>query len=89
VDGILVQHPTPPQVDERLVFEAIGPAKAVDGVTGASFAAMALGGKGFSSGTPGGIMRLLDAYAVDIAGPATTRATSATSSMAHPPTAPG
>jgi methylenetetrahydrofolate dehydrogenase (NADP+)/methenyltetrahydrofolate cyclohydrolase len=68
VDGILVQHPTAPQVDERLVFEAIGPAKAVDGVTGASFAAMALGGKGFASGTPGGIMRLLDAYAVDIAG---------------------
>jgi methylenetetrahydrofolate dehydrogenase (NADP+)/methenyltetrahydrofolate cyclohydrolase len=68
VDGILVQHHTPPQVDERLVFEAIGPAKDVDGVTGASFAAMALGGKGFASCTPGGIMRLLDAYAVDIAG---------------------
>jgi methylenetetrahydrofolate dehydrogenase (NADP+)/methenyltetrahydrofolate cyclohydrolase len=68
VDGILVQHPVPPQVDERQVFEAIAPAKDVDGVTGASFAAMALGTKGFQSCTPGGIMRLLDAYDVDPAG---------------------
>ncbi len=68
VDGILVQHPMPPQVDERQVFEAITPAKDVDGVTGASFAAMALGNKGFKYCTPGGIMRLLDAYGVDPAG---------------------
>lgn len=68
VDGILVQHPMPPQVDERQVFETIVPAKDVDGVTGASFAAMALGDKGFVSCTPAGIMRLLDAYGVDAAG---------------------
>lgn len=68
VDGILVQHPMPPQVDERQVFEAITPAKDVDGVTGASFAAMALGNIGFRSCTPGGIMHLLDAYDVDPAG---------------------
>jgi methylenetetrahydrofolate dehydrogenase (NADP+)/methenyltetrahydrofolate cyclohydrolase len=65
VDGILVQHPMPPQVDERQPFEAITPAKDVDGVTGAFFAAMALGAKGFVSCTPGGILRLLDAYHVD------------------------
>lgn len=41
VDGILVQHPVPDQVDERAVFGAIAPAKDVDGVTTASFAAMA------------------------------------------------
>ena len=40
VDGILVQHPVPPQVDERAVFEAITPAKDVDGVTMHSFAVM-------------------------------------------------
>jgi methylenetetrahydrofolate dehydrogenase (NADP+) / methenyltetrahydrofolate cyclohydrolase len=68
VDGILVQHPMPPQIDERRVFEAITPTKDVDGVTGASFSAMALGGKGFKSCTPGGIMCLLDAYDVDLAG---------------------
>ncbi|MCV7420614.1 bifunctional 5,10-methylenetetrahydrofolate dehydrogenase/5,10-methenyltetrahydrofolate cyclohydrolase [Mycobacterium yunnanensis] len=68
VDGILVQHPMPAQVDEQEVFEAITPAKDVDGVTGASFAAMALGHNGFSSCTPAGIMHLLDAYDVDPAG---------------------
>ncbi|MBI2704963.1 MAG: bifunctional 5,10-methylenetetrahydrofolate dehydrogenase/5,10-methenyltetrahydrofolate cyclohydrolase [Actinobacteria bacterium] len=68
VDGILVQHPVPPQVDERAVFEAIAPSKDVDGVTMYSFAAMAFGEPGFVSCTPGGIMRLLDAYDVELAG---------------------
>jgi methylenetetrahydrofolate dehydrogenase (NADP+) / methenyltetrahydrofolate cyclohydrolase len=72
VDGILLQHPVPPQVDERAAFEAIAPGKDVDGVTMQSFAAMSLGGigegAGFASCTPGGIMRLLAAYDVPIAG---------------------
>lgn len=68
VDGILVQHPVPAHIDERQVFEAIVPAKDVDGVTMASFASMALGGNGFDSCTPAGIMHLLDAYGVDLAG---------------------
>lgn len=68
IDGILVQHPMPAQVDERAVFEAIIPTKDVDGVTAASFGAVALGEPGFVSCAPGGIMRLLDAYAVDPAG---------------------
>jgi methylenetetrahydrofolate dehydrogenase (NADP+)/methenyltetrahydrofolate cyclohydrolase len=68
VDGILVQHPMPAHVDERAAFEAIGPAKDVDGVTMASFAAMGLGESGFHSCTPAGIMRLLDAYDVDPTG---------------------
>lgn len=68
VDGILVQHPVPQQVDERAVFEAIVPSKDVDGVTFGSFASMALGGTGFESCTPGGIMRLLDHYDVAVEG---------------------
>lgn len=68
VDGILVQHPAPPQVDERAVFEAISPRKDVDGVTLASFASMALGQPGHQSCTPGGIMALLDAYEVPLQG---------------------
>jgi methylenetetrahydrofolate dehydrogenase (NADP+) / methenyltetrahydrofolate cyclohydrolase len=67
VDGILVQHPVPAHVDERAVFEAIDPAKDVDGVTYASFGAMALGTPRFSAATPGGIMALLDAYEVRFA----------------------
>jgi methylenetetrahydrofolate dehydrogenase (NADP+) / methenyltetrahydrofolate cyclohydrolase len=68
VHGILVQHPTPGHVDERAVFEAIAPHKDVDGVTMHSFGAMALGEPGFVSCTPGGILRLLDAYDVDLVG---------------------
>lgn len=68
VDGILVQHPAPAQVDEIAVFEAIAPGKDVDGVTMASFAAMGLSAEGFHSCTPEGIVRLLDTYQLPIAG---------------------
>ncbi|MEN2424245.1 tetrahydrofolate dehydrogenase/cyclohydrolase catalytic domain-containing protein [Streptomyces rimosus] len=68
VHGILLQHPCGPHIDERAAFEAIAPAKDVDGVTMHSFAAMSFGLPGFRSCTPGGIMRLLKAYDVDLAG---------------------
>ncbi|WP_033219884.1 bifunctional 5,10-methylenetetrahydrofolate dehydrogenase/5,10-methenyltetrahydrofolate cyclohydrolase [Kitasatospora phosalacinea] len=68
VHGILLQHPAGPHVDERAAFEAIDPAKDVDGVTTHSFAAMGFGLPGFASCTPGGIMRLLDEYRVDLRG---------------------
>jgi len=72
VHGILLQHPAPDPIDERAAFEAIPAIKDVDGVTYASYAAMwfgdtiPMGGKaGFESCTPGGIMKLLDAYGID------------------------
>ncbi|MEM1354756.1 MAG: tetrahydrofolate dehydrogenase/cyclohydrolase catalytic domain-containing protein [Planctomycetota bacterium] len=68
VHGILLQHPSPPQVDERAAFEAIPVAKDVDGVTFGSFAHMWFGHPGFASCTPEGIMRLMDAYNVEIEG---------------------
>ena len=68
VDGILVQHPAPAQVDESQVFEAIDPAKDVDGVTSGSLASMAFKEAGFRSATPGGIMRLLRHYDIETAG---------------------
>ncbi|MGA5421230.1 bifunctional 5,10-methylenetetrahydrofolate dehydrogenase/5,10-methenyltetrahydrofolate cyclohydrolase [Streptomyces lavendulocolor] len=68
VHGILLQHPAGPGIDERAAFEAIAPEKDVDGVTFSSFATMSFGLPGFVSCTPGGIMRLLDAYGVDPAG---------------------
>ncbi|GAA1717261.1 bifunctional methylenetetrahydrofolate dehydrogenase/methenyltetrahydrofolate cyclohydrolase FolD [Kribbella yunnanensis] len=68
VHGILLQHPVPSHIDERAAFEAINPAKDVDGVTMHAFAAMAFGEPGFRSCTPGGIMRLLEAYDVPIRG---------------------
>ena len=58
----------PAQVDERAAFDAIDPTKDVDGVTKTSFASMAFGEAGFRSCTPGGIMRLLEAYLVPLCG---------------------
>lgn len=69
IDGILLQHPVPDHIDERAAFDAISADKDVDGVTSASFAAMALtGGGGFESCTPSGILRLLDATGVELSG---------------------
>ena len=68
VHGILLQHPVPRHIDERAAFEAIAPHKDVDGVTMHSFAGMSFGHNEFLSCTPGGIMRLLDAHDVEIAG---------------------
>ncbi|MFJ7159095.1 bifunctional 5,10-methylenetetrahydrofolate dehydrogenase/5,10-methenyltetrahydrofolate cyclohydrolase [Streptomyces sp. NPDC101118] len=68
VHGILLQHPVPHHIDERAAFEAIAPAKDVDGVTMHSFAAMSFGEPGFVSCTPGGIMRLLAEYDVELTG---------------------
>ncbi|MEU1517511.1 bifunctional 5,10-methylenetetrahydrofolate dehydrogenase/5,10-methenyltetrahydrofolate cyclohydrolase [Streptomyces sp. NPDC005811] len=68
VDGILLQHPVPDHIDERAAFEAIDPAKDVDGVTRISFATTAFGEGGFESATPGGIMALLNAYDIPLAG---------------------
>jgi methylenetetrahydrofolate dehydrogenase (NADP+)/methenyltetrahydrofolate cyclohydrolase len=65
VHGILLQHPVPAGIDERAAFEAIDPAKDVDGVTFCSFASMAFGHDGFQSCTPAGIVRLMDAYGID------------------------
>ncbi|MFE2026514.1 bifunctional 5,10-methylenetetrahydrofolate dehydrogenase/5,10-methenyltetrahydrofolate cyclohydrolase [Streptomyces hygroscopicus] len=68
VHGILLQHPCGPHIDERAAFEFIAPEKDVDGVTMHSFAAMSFALPGFVSCTPSGIMRLLDAYDVELAG---------------------
>lgn len=68
VFGILLQHPVPHQVDERACFDAIALDKDVDGVTAVGFGRMALGERAFVSATPGGIMRLLKKYGIEIAG---------------------
>jgi methylenetetrahydrofolate dehydrogenase (NADP+)/methenyltetrahydrofolate cyclohydrolase len=69
VDGILVQHPMPAHIDERAVFDAISRGKDVDGVTANAFLDMANGQEEtFAACTPAGIVALLDAYDVPIAG---------------------
>lgn len=68
VHGILLQHPVPAQVDERRCFDRISTRKDVDGVTSHGFGLMALGEAAFAPATPGGIMRLLAHYGIDVAG---------------------
>ena len=52
VHGILLQHPVPPQIDERACFDAIGVEKDVDGVTCLGFGRMAMGENAYGSATP-------------------------------------
>ena len=68
VQGILLQHPVPNQIDEKACFDRISAAKDVDGVTSLGFGMMAMGLDAYGSATPGGIMRLLAHYKVDCAG---------------------
>ncbi|MDE8604067.1 bifunctional methylenetetrahydrofolate dehydrogenase/methenyltetrahydrofolate cyclohydrolase FolD [Marinomonas sp. RSW2] len=68
VHGILLQHPVPAQVDERLCFDAIAAHKDVDGVTCLGFGRMAMKEPAYGAATPAGIMRLLEAYDVNLEG---------------------
>ncbi len=68
VHGILLQHPVPPQIDERVCFDAIAADKDVDGVTCLGFGRMSMGESAYGCATPQGIMRLLAAYQLDLEG---------------------
>lgn len=68
VHGILLQHPVPAQIDERLCFDAIALEKDVDGVTCLGFGRMSMNEPAYGSATPKGIMRLLEQYQVPLSG---------------------
>ncbi len=68
VHGILLQHPVPEQIDERACFDAIALEKDVDGVTCLGFGRMSMGEEAYGCATPKGIMRLLEAYDIPLAG---------------------
>ena len=68
VHGILLQHPVPSQIDERLCFDTIDVSKDVDGVTCLGFGKMAMGADAYGCATPKGIMRLLEAYNIPLEG---------------------
>ena len=59
VDGILVQMPLPPHLDEKKVINAIRPDKDVDGFHPMNVGALVVGDKGFVSCTPAGVIQLL------------------------------
>lgn len=68
VQGILLQHPVPAQVDERKCFDRIALDKDVDGVTVLGFGTMAMHKPAYGSATPAGIMRLLKHYEIAVEG---------------------
>jgi methylenetetrahydrofolate dehydrogenase (NADP+)/methenyltetrahydrofolate cyclohydrolase len=68
VHGILLQHPVPPQIDERACFDRIDLAKDVDGVTCHGFGRMAMNQQAYGSATPAGIMHLLRHYNIELEG---------------------
>ncbi len=68
VHGILLQHPVPAQIDERACFDAIELGKDVDGVTCLGFGRMSMGEQAYGCATPKGIMRLLQAYELELSG---------------------
>ena len=68
VHGILLQHPVPSQIDERLCFDEIDISKDVDGVTCLGFGNMSMGLDAYGSCTPAGIMRLINHYNIQVEG---------------------
>jgi len=68
VSGILLQLPTPPQVDGPALTEIIDPAKDVDGLTPISAGLLAKGRPGLRPCTPQGVMELLRRHDVTLAG---------------------
>ena len=68
VSGILLQLPTPPQVDGASLTELIDPAKDVDGLTPISAGLLAKGRPGLRPCTPSGVMELLRRHGVALEG---------------------
>jgi len=68
VDGILVQLPLPPHVESRAVLDAIDPLRDVDAFHPENVGLLHQGRPRFVPCTPGGILELLDAEGIEIAG---------------------
>ncbi|HLY85143.1 MAG TPA: bifunctional 5,10-methylenetetrahydrofolate dehydrogenase/5,10-methenyltetrahydrofolate cyclohydrolase [Gaiellaceae bacterium] len=68
VDGLLVQLPLPDHIDENRVIEAIAPGKDVDGIHPINAGKLYLGRPALVPGTPLGVMRMLDEYAIPLEG---------------------
>ncbi len=68
VDGILVQLPLPPQIDEREVLEAIDPQKDVDGFHPVNVGKLWQGQRSLVPCTPAGVIEILKRSGIKIAG---------------------
>ena len=68
IDGILVQTPLPAQINARESYEAIDPAKDVDGFHPVNVGLLTQGQETLVSCTPAGIIELLEHYQIPLAG---------------------
>ncbi|CAN5763198.1 bifunctional methylenetetrahydrofolate dehydrogenase/methenyltetrahydrofolate cyclohydrolase [soil metagenome] len=68
VDAVLLQHPTPPQIDFDAALLTLDPDKDVDGLHPVNMGRLALGMPGPVPCTPAGIEALLAHYEIPIAG---------------------
>ena len=69
IDGILVQSPPPPHINERRIIEAIDPAKDVDGFHKINAGLLMQGSaEALVPCTPAGVIEMLDHYQIPIAG---------------------
>ena len=68
VDGILVQLPLPPHIDDKAVIAAIDPAKDVDGFHVVNAGRLAVGEEAFVPCTPLGCLMLLKDHLGDMSG---------------------
>jgi methylenetetrahydrofolate dehydrogenase (NADP+)/methenyltetrahydrofolate cyclohydrolase len=68
VDAMLVQHPTPPQIDYEAALSEIDPDKDVDGMHPTNLGRLALGVPGPVPCTPAGIEALLAYYEIPVSG---------------------
>jgi methylenetetrahydrofolate dehydrogenase (NADP+)/methenyltetrahydrofolate cyclohydrolase len=68
VDGILIQTPLPPQIDEASVMRALDPMKDVDGLHPFNAGQLFFGRQTLVGATPVGVMRLLGEYGIPVAG---------------------
>lgn len=68
VDGILVQSPLPPQIDEKLIIEHISASKDVDGFHPYNIGRLAARQPTLRSCTPFGVIKMLNSANIDLKG---------------------
>lgn len=68
IDGILLQSPIPKQLDIRQAFNRIDEKKDVDGFNPINVGKLAIGEDCFISCTPYGVIKMLEAYNIEIEG---------------------
>jgi methylenetetrahydrofolate dehydrogenase (NADP+)/methenyltetrahydrofolate cyclohydrolase len=68
MDGILIQTPLPPQVDKRLLDQAVSPEKDVDGFHPVNVGRLQSGQPALAPCTPAGIIQMLKRSGIPISG---------------------